>query len=45
MRSFWVIQVGPKPNDKYPTKGKAEEDYTDRRGGENVTKGAGIGVM
>lgn len=20
MRSFWIIQVGPKPNDKYPYK-------------------------
>lgn len=37
MRVFWFMQVGPKPNDKCPSKWEAE-DHTDIRGGENGQK-------
>ena len=44
MRSFWVIQVGPKPNDECPSKGEARRLHRQKRR-RNVTQEAGIGVM
>lgn len=40
----WIDQEDPKSNYKCPYKGKTEGDLTRRRGEDNVTKEAEIGV-
>ena len=40
--SSWIIQVGPKSNDKFPYKRHTEKD---RRARDNVAMEAKIGVM
>lgn len=46
MRSYGIIEVGPKANDKSPYKKKAEGDLRHTRHREGGVKtGAAIGVM